>query len=233
MERNKTRLAGLLAGLLVFAGMAAGIFSVVPAIDGANFLTEAAANTGQVLMAAIFQLTMALAYAGFAILLYPAIKRFGSSLSVGFLSFRIIAVSLVIVGAIVMLSILALSQEVARNASQNQADFEVLGNMLRITRDYINHVFMILVLCAGNMMFYVLLLRSKLIPRWLSAWGLLGNLLSIAASLLVLFQAVGIITTEYLALNAVTAMQEVVLGIWLVVKGFNKHAGKGVDVNAA
>lgn len=218
----------MLAGFLVFAGMAAGIFSVAPAIDSANYLTEAAANTSQVLVAAIFQFLMALAYAGFAILLYPTIRRFGGSLSVGFLSFRIIAVSLVIVGTIVMLSILALSQEVARNASQNQADFEVLGNMLRITRDYINHVFMILVLCAGNMMFYVLLLRSKLIPSWLSAWGLLGNLLSVVASLLVLFQAVEIITTEYVALNAVTAVQEVVLGIWLIVKGFEKSL---VEVN--
>ena len=219
--------------MLVFAGMAAGIFSVAPAIDSAGYLTEAAANTGQVLMAAVFQFSMGLAYAGFGILLYPAIRRFGGSLSIGFLSFRIIAVSLVVVGTIVMLSILALSQEVAGNASQNSADFEALGNMLRSTRDYINHVFMILVLCAGNMMFYVLLLRSKLIPRWLSAWGLLGNLLSIAASLLVLFQAVGIITSEYLALNAATALQEVVLGIWLIVKGFNKHVGEGVDLNAA
>ena len=229
LARSTTRLAGL----LVFAGMAAGIFSVAPAIDGADFLTEAASNTGQVLMAAVFQFMMALAYAGFAILLYPAIRQFGGSLSIGFLSFRIIAVSLVIVGTIVMLSILALCQEVAGNVSQNTAAFEALGNVLRITRDYINHVFMILALCAGNIMLYVLLLRSKLIPRWLSAWGLLGNLLSIAASLLVLFQAVGIITTEYLALNAVTALQEVVLGLWLIVKGFSKHAGEGVAVNAA
>lgn len=82
---------------------------------------------------------------------------------------------------------------------------------------------MILVLCAGNFMFYILLLKSKLIPKWLSIWGLLGYLLSAIASVLILFQVVEVITTEYLVLNVPTAIQELILGIWLITKGFDQR----------
>lgn len=71
-------------------------------------------------------------------------------------------------------------------------------------------------------MFCILLMKSKLIPQWLSVWGLFGNLLSVIASVLVLFQIVEIVTTEYLVLNVPTAIQELILGIWLIVKAFYK-----------
>lgn len=122
-----------------------------------------------------------------------------------------------------LLSILILSQEFVKSPSLNTSEAEIIGSVLRSTRDYINHVFMILFLCIGNLMFYILLLRSKLIPKWLSIWGLFGNSLSVVASLLVLFQVIEIITSEYLALNVPTAIQELILGIWLMIKGFNKR----------
>ena len=211
-----------LAGSLLLIGMLAGIFSVSPAIDSTNYLTEAAANPNQVNIAALFQFAMSLAYTGFAILLYPIIKRFSSSLSIGFLSFRIMAVSLSIIGTTLLLSILALSEVFVQNLSQDASAIEALGHVLKTSRDYINHVFMVLVLCAGNFMLYVLLLNSKLIPKWLSIWGMVGAFLSIVASVLVLFRMVDIITPQYLILNVPTALQEIILGIWLIIKGFNK-----------
>lgn len=166
---------------------------------------------------------MALTYAGFAILLYPTVKRFGSSLSTGFLSMRIIAATLVIVGTILLPSILSLSQHYAASSPSNASAFETVGDMLKSTRDQINHVFMILVLCVGNFMLYILLIRSKLIPRWLSVWGFVGNAFSAVASVLVLFQVVEIITTEYLLLNVLTAVQELVLAVWLIGKGVDER----------
>jgi hypothetical protein len=210
------------AGFLFLVGMLAGGFSVAPAIDSASYLTEAASNSNQVIVAALFQFMMSLTYIGIAILLYPAIKKFSGSLSIGFLSLRIIAATLIIFGVILLLSVLVLSQTYKENPSQTKLAFDALGDMLKITRDYINHVFMILVLCVGNFMFYILLLKSKLIPQWLSIWGIFGNALSAIASILTLFQVLEIMTMEYLGLNAPTAIQELVLGTWLIAKGFDK-----------
>lgn len=210
-----------LAGLLILAGMVTGLFSVSPAVDATNYLTAAAKSPSQVILAAVFQLAMSLTYIGVAILLYPNIKRFGSTLSIGFLSCRIIAASLSITGTILLLSILALSREYLSNPSHPHIALEALGNVLKITRDYINHVFMVIVLCTGNLLCYRLLFQSRLFPRWLSVWGMAGAFLSVSASVLLLHQQVDVISYEYLALNAPTAIQEVVLGIWLIVKGFD------------
>ncbi|WP_024772242.1 DUF4386 domain-containing protein [Aquimarina macrocephali] len=212
-----------LAGLLFIAGMVAGVFSIAPSIDSTKYLTEAAANSNNVITDAFFQFIMSLAYLGIAILLYPIIKRFDGSLAIGFLSFRIISATLVIFGTILLLSILALSQEFVYNSPNSTLDLKALGNVFKIMRDYINHVFMVLVLCIGNFMLYILLMKSKLIPQWLSVWGLIGTLLSGAASILILFQVIEIITAEYLILNVPTALLELVLGIWLLVNGFDKR----------
>lgn len=212
-----------LAGLLSVAGMFAGVFSVAPAIDSATYLTEAAAHTDDVIVAAIFQFAMSLSYAGVAALLYPVVRRFGNSLSIGYFSSRIIAATLSIVGTILLLSLLVLSREFVHRPSQDILATEALGNVLKASRDHVNHVFMVFVLCTGNFLLYVLLLRSRLIPRWLSVWGMAGAALSVTASTLVLFGSVDIITPRYLALNTPTAIHELVLGVWMIVKGFDKR----------
>jgi hypothetical protein len=211
------------AGILLLTGMVAGIFSVAPAIDSTNYLALATTHSNEVIIAAIFQFIMSLAYIGIAILLYPIIIRFSGSLSIGFLSLRIIAVSLSIIGTLLLLSTLTLSEEFIKHSPLETSHFEAFGNILKIARDYINHVFMVLVLCTGNFMLYILFIKSKLIPKWLPIWGIISIFLSAIASMLVLFRSIDIITSEYLLLNASTAIQELTLGIWLVLKGFDKR----------
>lgn len=211
-----------LAGLIMLIGMIAGIFSVAPAIDSANYLTEASRQSNQVIVAAIFQFTLLLTYIGFAILIYPIIKKFSDSLSLGFLSFRILAVSVSVIGTILLLSLLTLSEVFVQNESSNTLDFEALGTILKSTRDAVNHIFMVLLLSVGNIMLYILFIKAKLIFRWILIWGIGGSILSGIASVFVLFGAIEIITTEYLILNVPTAAFEVFLGIWLMTKGLNR-----------
>ncbi|WP_372933056.1 DUF4386 domain-containing protein [Mariniphaga sediminis] len=211
-----------LAGLIMLIGMVAGIFSVAPAIDSADYLKEAFRQSNQVIVAAIFQFTLSLTYMGFAILIYPVIKKFSDSLSLGFLSFRILAVSVSIIGTILLLSLLTLSEVFVQNESPNTLDFEALGTILKSTRDTINHIFMVLLLCVGNIMLYILFIKARLMFRWILIWGIGGSILSGIASIFVLFGAIEIITTQYLILNVPTAAFEVFLGIWLMTKGLNR-----------
>ena len=108
---------------------------------------------------------------------------------------------------------------VTGSGSENSLIFEAMGNLLKVTRDYINHIFMVLALGAGNLLLYVLFLRTKLIPSWLSIWGILGILPAIFASVLLLFHQIEVITPQYLVLNMPTALFELVLGFWLMLKG--------------
>ena len=93
---------------------------------------------------------------------------------------------------------------------------------MRTGRDLVNHVFMILALSIGGLMFYVVLFRARLVPAWLSVWGFLGTVMTMFASLLVLFHSIDIITPLYIILNIPTALAEILLAIWLIFKGLDK-----------
>ena len=67
-------------------------------------------------------------------------------------------------------------------------------------------------------MFYVLLYQSRLVPRWLSAWGLVGAALYIVPPIGSVFGlSLGV-------LMAPLAVQEMVMAVWLIAKGFSSRA---------
>ena len=73
-------------------------------------------------------------------------------------------------------------------------------------------------------MLYYLLYQSKLIPRWLSAWGFIGAPLMLVAGLLPLLINEDPNSMLSTALNIPIALQEMVFAVWLIVKGFNSSA---------
>ena len=70
-------------------------------------------------------------------------------------------------------------------------------------------------------MFYYVLYQSKLMPRWLSGWGLRAAIPYFVSGVLGLFSLPGPIGTIPMVLVLPMAVQEMVLAVWLIVKGFN------------
>ena len=87
------------------------------------------------------------------------------------------------------------------------------------------------IFAIAALIFYYLLYQSKLIPRWISVWGVIAAILLILVSLL---EVTGIIS-ELMILKLPIVLNELVLAIWLMVKGFNPSAIKSesayVDIN--
>lgn len=220
-EMNSNRKETIIAGALYIIGTIAGILSIVPAVDASDYLFKASANANQVLFGALFQFIMTIAYVGFAIILYPIIKKHKESLALGFLSFRIIAAVLNIIGFIILLLLLSLSQEFVKAGTPDSSYFQTLGDLLRSGRDFVNHIAMILTQSVGSLLFYLLLYQTKLTPRWISLWGITGTVFTLLASLLVMFHIIDIITSTYIVINLPLILLEIVLALWLIVKGFN------------
>jgi uncharacterized protein DUF4386 len=72
---------------------------------------------------------------------------------------------------------------------------------------------------VGALMYYALFYRSRHVPRWLSGWGIAASLLFLIACLLALFTNTPV--TGYTLLILPIAVQEMVLAIWLLAKGFS------------
>jgi hypothetical protein len=212
----------IIAGALCLLGFISGILSIAYAVDDPEYLIKTAANVNQTLFAALFQFVMIIAYLGIAIILYPIIKKFNERLALGFLSFRIIGTVFILIGVIILLLILTISQDYVREENSNLSMFQLIGGLLRTSRDYVNHIAMIVSLNIGGIMLYLLLYKARLVPTWLSVWGIIGAIMTITASFLIMFRLIDIITPEYMIMNVPIALQELTFAIWLIFKGFDK-----------
>ncbi|WP_047866646.1 DUF4386 domain-containing protein [Rubrobacter aplysinae] len=219
-----SRRTAVIAGVLIIVGTVAGLLSVVPSVEGPDCLEKVSESTDQVLKGAFFQFLMVPAYVGFALALYPILRKYSVSLSLGFVGFRIIAEAFQIIGVVLLLLFLPLSQEFVIAGAPGSSYFQTLGGLLREGRDLVNHVALFLALSIGDLMLYYILYRSKLVPRWLSVWGVIGVALAISASLLIMFRFIDVVTPTYITLILPWGLQQIVLAAWLIIKGFNPSA---------
>ena len=219
---NTDRIVAIVAGSLYFLGLIAGVLSVVPVIDRADYLVQIIAHAGQVTRGAFFQFVMMVAYVGMAITLYPLLQKQNASLALGYVGFRLVAAALIVIGVILLLLLLAVSQEFSKAGAPVSSHFQTIGDLLRVGRDLVNHVGMILVLSMGGLLLNILLYQTNLVPRWLSGWGLAGTVVTIAASCLFMLRTIDLLTSVYL--NFPLALQEIVFAGWLIMKGFNPSA---------
>lgn len=218
---NSSRKTAIIAGMLIIIGMVAGMLSIVPSVESPDYLTEVYANQNQLLSAAFFQFTLVPIYIGFALVLYPIIRKYSKSLAIGFVSFRIIAGVFQIVGVIALPIIILLSQKFLESTAPDLLYFQIFGDVIKLGRDLANHVGVMLATGLGNLILFYIFYKTKLIPRWLSSWGLIGNTLAMLASFLILFRLIDVITPHFIVLTIPLVIQEIVLAIWLIVKGFN------------
>jgi hypothetical protein len=218
---DASRRAPAIAGALIIVGMIAGVLSIVPVLEEPHYLALISAHESQIIVGAVSQLAMIPAYVGFALCLYPILRTESEALSLGFLGFRLIAATFHLIGVIFLPLFLVLGQEFAQAGASGAPHLEALGDLLRTARDLVNHVALIISLGLGDLLFFCILYRARLVPRWSSVWGLIGVGSAVSASLLVLLRLADVVAPLYLAMNAPLALQSVVLALWLITRGFD------------
>jgi len=80
------------------------------------------------------------------------------------------------------------------------------------------------VFCLGAGLFYVLLYRSRIVPRWISVWGLASIPTYVAAALLVMYGTINADSTAQNLLCSSMFLQEMVLAVWMIARGFRPVA---------
>ncbi len=189
-----------------------------PAITGTDYLTRVANHHNRLAAAAFLYLIAAVTSVGIAIALYPLLTKINAALAIGSVVFRTIEAVFYTAAVVSLLSILTLGQQLATAPADNRAPIHAIADSLRSVRDH-STLAGVFAFCLGALMYYTLFYRSRLVPRWLSGWGVAGVLLMLTASLLALFSNSPV--TGYTLLILPLAVQEIVLAIWLLVKGFN------------
>jgi hypothetical protein len=183
------------------------------------------ANGNRVVAGGLLSLIAAAASSGIAIALYPVLRKYNEGLALGAVGFRLIEGVFYIVGVGCLLSLLTVSREFVSAGGQGAPYFQTLGALLLTARDLADFVFGVIAFCLGALMYYYTFYQSNLIPRWLSAWGLISIALLLSAALLALFDGPPFSISGGLIILALPiAAQEMVLAGWLIVRGFNASA---------
>jgi len=223
---NTHRKTAIIVGLLFMIATAAGVLGSVffgPILDAPDYLINVSENENQMVILCLFILIMGFAVAGIGIMMYPILKKHNEALALGYVGFRVIEGVLFIVSVVSLLSLLTLSQEFVKAGAPDASHFQTLGTLLQEEQYWVYHMGTISFGLAAPI-FYYLLYQSKLIPRFLSVWGLIGVPLWLAASLLIMFGSLtassGLVMFLYLPIG----VNEMVLAVWLIVKGFNSSA---------
>jgi Domain of unknown function (DUF4386) len=217
-----TRGYAVAAGVLFIIATAASLGSqpfLAPA-SGPDFLANVAAHQGQVSTGALLTIIAGLASTGIALSLYPVLRRYSEGLAIGAVGFRIIEGVTSVVSAVALLSVISLSQDYAAAGQPEQASYKAAGAALLAENGWLGNVGLVSAFSVGGLLYYLAFYRSRLIPRWLSVWGIVGVALLMVVVGLLLFGAIGPLSVVQLVLALPIAVQEMVLAVWLIGKGF-------------
>jgi hypothetical protein len=221
MRQHKT--AAITAGILYIVGTVSGVLSKVlvqlPVRDSDDPLAYAAAHRDLVVTGALLVLVMALALVFVPVVLFPILRRVDEVLAIGYLTVRgAVEAACYVVSATALLLMVPVADVMSAGEGTGSAAGGRLG-MLMVDFDAMNLV-TALVFCAGGVMFYTLLYRSRIAPRWIAVWGLAGVPLYVAAYVLAAYAVIGPNSTTLNLLVLPLALQEMVLGVWMIARGF-------------
>jgi len=193
-------------------------------IDSSDDFLKISENENQIVLGCLLVLVDAFAVIFIAILMFPILKKHSEGLALGYVGLRIFEGVVFIIGVISILAMLTLSQEYISGAL-DASYFQALVALLLGIYDWSWLVGPLIFFALSTLPFYYLLYQSKLIPQWLSGWGLIGGVLVTLFGLLAMF---GFDTTSTISmfLFLPIAIQEMVLAVWLIVKGFTQQEVK-------
>jgi hypothetical protein len=220
------RLNAVMAGVLYIIGTVAGILSVVavggfPGSDFKAFMTN---DPSQIVLGAFFIVVMGFSLAAMTLFLYPLFRKDSEPLAMGMVLFRgAFEGTWYILSAFIWVTLAELVTKID-TAGAESAALESLGAVVLHTDGKLGDIgtFAFII---GAVCLYASFYRTRLIPRWLSVWGLVGTVPYVPYYALHFFD----IDPGLMFLVLPLAVQEMVMGLWLIIKGFNQDAVKKLD----
>ena len=230
MGARYNRRAALSAGILLITATVANVIGTGLSrslVDAPDYLVSVAGHANRVAAGALLELIAAGASVGIAIALYPVLRKWSASLALGSVVFRTAEAVMYMISVVSLLSLLALSQRFTSAIAPDAASFRTVGDAFLDVRAQAALVG-VFAFSVGGLLYSYLFYRSRLVPRWLSGWGIGAIILLFLACLLALFRQNEV--TTYTILVLPLGVQEMVLAVWLIAKGFSTPATPSIRV---
>ncbi len=188
-----------------------------------DYIVGAGADAN-VRLGAFLEVIIAIAIIGTAVTLFPLLKRQHEGFALGYVAARIFESTMIVVGIIGLLSVVTLRQEFAGVAGAEAASLVEVGRSLVAIHDWTFLLGPGLMPGLNDIMLGYLLYASRLVPRALALLGIVAGPVHFASFVAVLLGVIEAGSVGQGIASIPVAAFEVILGIWLIVKGFNPSA---------
>ena len=192
-----------------------------PVLGASDFLAQVSLEQGRVSVGILLELVNHIAIVSIAVLLYPVLKPFSERLALGYVVARSIEAVLFAIATMHLLTLIVLSHEFVVAGPPAAAHFHTLGNVLQAGHDWDKTPLAFTAFSLGALILNYMLFRTKLVPRWISVWGLLAATSILAARLMLLF-GLELSSNTVAILDGPIFLQEMVFAVWLILKGFDR-----------
>lgn len=235
------RMNAVMTGVLYFLGTAFGVSGAViggrvlqslisgQPLAGVDILSLAAADASRLSGGAFLTLMMGVSLVAMTVFLYPVIRKASQELALGIVLFRgALEGMFYFLSTLSILTLVAVGEEYVATGA-NSAVLQTIGRVLYQFENLKAPVGSIIFL-IGAMCIYLCFYRTRLIPRWLSIWGFVAVLASMASALLNFFH---VDTGFGFYLDMVMFPQELAMAVWLIARGFNPSALASLSAKTA
>jgi Domain of unknown function (DUF4386) len=220
MESKKAvgRIVGVLMLLQMCIAAMVNFALLGPVFGAPGFLVNGAGHPTMFALSALLGIASGLLTLGIAIAAYPIFRQCSHAMALWFVALAVVGLSTIVVENINLMSMLSLSESFAK---ANSVDRDILSLVRVIVASARNWAHFIGLMVAGATLwvFYSVLYRFALIPRVLSAFGLLAVLSQITAVAMPLFG-----NDVVFLMLAPLGFCQLAVAIWLIVKGLRVTA---------
>ena len=229
-DNRTARIVGALYLLSNVTFLLGAFFFIEPNL-ATDALAQLSGSSSQVVLGAILELVNGLAYIGIAVLMFPLLRQRFESMALGYLALRVVEFVMQVLAVVFPLMLVSLSTQFAGTNTAEPSALAYLPALLVAGRNWAFQMLNI-VFCLSALLFYTMLYQIRLVPRWISVWGVIGATLVLVATVLNWF-GISLGTGLEIVTGLPMLFNELFLGVWLIVKGFSPEAEVAEPVQPA
>jgi hypothetical protein len=221
---TSTRRTAIVAGvffLITEVTAIAGVLLYGSVLGSPDYLVSPTVDDTGVRAGAFLEVLLAIAVVGTAVTLYPIVKRQNEGMALGHVAGRLIEATIIAVGAISLLAVVTMRQDLAGTTGPEAAAAVTVGQSLVAVHNWTFLFGPKLALGVNTVLLAYLMYRSRLVPRAIAVLGLVGGSLIFASGTAVLFGLYEDLSIPGLAAAAPVLAWELSVAIWMIVKGFS------------
>src|SRR3954454_17687562 len=190
-----------------------------PLLNHASYVVGSGHDT-RVAIGALLEILLAICGIATAVVIFPIVKRVNESIALGYIAARTVESILILVGVLSLMSVVALRQDSAGAGSASGALIDVGRSLLSL---HDQTALLGPQFCAGlgnGILLGYLMWRSRLLPRPLVMFGVIGGPLAVLGGIGALWGAWDNPSGPLSALTVLEVIWEFSLSVWLLAKGF-------------